>query len=241
MEKDKYPLVRLRRQTPSIPRYANETATFAHPRTGKASPMTVPTQRGISPRPVNPVSASSSMLKKPLLPPPIYRPQQAPSVFQAKIQPVQPSPARKSPQPLVPPPAYVPESKLPQPKSALISGTMLRSAAPMPAFPIIQRMEQKGIEGGKGGVWYGSLLLTYSQEEIDQALEDLGLSGVKGHFKGESGSGESGQTKKEMKLLVKKLQENRAKAKSGKECVKFHHNKRNFGRQCPHCGNTVDD
>ncbi len=45
-----------------------------------------------------------------------------------------------------------------------------------------------------------------SDERFNQALENVGLKGIKGHVKGGSGSAESSQTKNERALVVAELQ-----------------------------------
>jgi hypothetical protein len=68
-------------------------------------------------------------------------------------------------------------------------------------------MARKGIRGGKGGLGYGDVARKDSPELQQQVLERSGLTGVKGHGKGGSGSGESDQTKKERELYVATRQE----------------------------------
>jgi hypothetical protein len=241
---------------PQFSPHGNQTATRAGQHAVSQSAVAATVQNVQPPLPPGRVAPAStrvaqpravtagSMLKQPLLPPPVYRPQQAPMVAQPKSSWPQGPQTGKAPHPPVAPRVYAPEAKkLVQSEGAITVASVARGSAPAATRTphILQLMEDTGYEGGKGGVWYSSLSLTYSQEEIDIALAQLGLSGVKGHHRGKKGSKQSGQTTHELELLTEQLRTNRAQAdEKRKGCNRFH-NKRNMDKRCPHCGKESDE
>lgn len=242
---------------PQFPPHANQTAAQAGQHAISQSSAAAPVQNvqprlapGRLPAPANTRLAqpravtAGSMSKQPLLPPPVYRPQQAATVSQPKSSSAQSPQTGKALRPPGAPRAYAPEAKkLVQPEGAITAGSVARGSAPATTRTrhILQLMEDTGYEGGKGGVWYGTLLLTYSQEEIDIALAQLGLTGVKGHHKGKKGSKQSGQTTHELELLAEQLRSNRAGSKEKAKGCRSFHNKRNMDKPCPHCGKESDE
>lgn len=77
---------------------------------------------------------------------------------------------------------------------------------------VVQRCKKKKKATGQRGLGYGSLLMTYTPEEIGAT----GLS-ISGHGSGASGSGQNAKTKKETAEMVEALKANREKAKAAKK------------------------
>ena len=144
--------------------------------------------------------------------PPVYRPQPQSGVAQTRMaQPVQ---GVRQP---VAPPVYTPPA-------AAGSGVQLA---------------KKGAKGGKSGLTYTSIGGTYNQDQIGRAMTKAKVKGVKGHRKGNTNSGVSGQTKHETKKVVKALREIREEERTKLRGCRQFHKRRNVGRLCIHCGRYV--
>jgi hypothetical protein len=102
-------------------------------------------------------------------------------------------------------------------------------------------LQASGMDGGKSGVTYTSIGDAYDEEDIAQAMEQLGLSkGVKGHGKKHVGRGhESTQTKHENARVAEKLRENKQQKKTTKKSCNDFHKRKNRGEICPTCDKEV--
>ncbi|MFT4112638.1 hypothetical protein [Silvibacterium sp.] len=101
----------------------------------------------------------------------------------------------------------------------------------------IQR--SRGVGGGKGGLGYGDV--GGGDQELNQeALQRVGLAGVKGHKKGKKGSRVSGQTKIETAKFVEARKEIQGERKAQVQDCRQFHKRRNLGEECPSCRKVVD-
>ena len=98
-----------------------------------------------------------------------------------------------------------------------------------------------GNKGGKGGLNYTSSRKHYSEQDIETAQQQLGLTrGSKGHGKGNSNSKQSGQTIKENRMISQQLRDNKVRTKTNlRKCRDYHKNDDNIGETCPFCNQMV--
>ena len=128
------------------------------------------------------------------------------------------------------------------PAASHVAKAIQRQVAPNAPRPLAAHLasavQPKAIQraqGGKAGLSYGSLEQAYSREEIEQAMKDVGIKGIKGHKKGQQGSGISGQTKNETERVVEALRTNKAKPQERK-CSNCDAAVASMTKKCKECG-----
>jgi hypothetical protein len=108
-------------------------------------------------------------------------------------------------------------------KVALARAASPSVASALPSHPAkpatkIAQPARAGVSGGKGGLGYTSIGLSYTEDEIDEAMARTDLtSGTKGHGKGKSSSGQSRQTQDENDKVVSELRKIRVEKKKAKK------------------------
>ena len=105
----------------------------------------------------------------------------------------------------------------------------------------VQLANRRGISGGGGGLGYGDVGRDITQGRKNEIMAEAGLKKVKGHGKGQGGSGVSRQTKDESKKFVDAKHKIEAREAKQKKCDTYHANKRNVGRRCPECREIVEE